>query len=115
MEWAVYYADGSTFTSEDGPPESAPRVGVQCVLQSDERVGYEVVCRTLPSPDGFWIWQHGRWWDSDTPGFWDYLMHSQEACVVLFGRWLPDEEYEAIVHKAIALGKSAWKKHERRR
>ena len=111
MEWAVYYADGSTFTSEDGPPESAPRVGVQCVLQSDERTGHDV----LRSSVGRWYWRFGRWWDTDLDG--SLLYRSTNVghwCLELFGEWLPDERYEAIVAEAQALGKSAWKKHEQR-
>lgn len=30
--WCVFYADGSTFSSEDGSWASAPAFGVQCVV-----------------------------------------------------------------------------------
>lgn len=34
--WRIYYADGSTFTSEDGTWAEAPPFGVQCVVYYHE-------------------------------------------------------------------------------
>ena len=35
LRWIVYYQDGSTFSSEDGSPEKAPRDYVQVVMQDE--------------------------------------------------------------------------------
>jgi len=44
--WRVYYADGSTFTSEDGSMAEAPLFGVQCVVYY-----HDPPYKTLSSPD----------------------------------------------------------------
>jgi hypothetical protein len=33
--WAIYYADGSVFGSDDGVWEDAPQDGVVCIVRSD--------------------------------------------------------------------------------
>ena len=109
MSWTVRYADGSRFDHDGLPPPDMIRCGVQVVVQDDERVGREI----LRSSDGFWYWKGGRWYETDTMGMWDYLFHHDGPLFLLFGRWIPDAEYEAIVGEEVAA-KSAWKKHERR-
>ena len=37
--WRIYYADGSTFSNEDGPWVDAPADGVVCVNFADEDYG----------------------------------------------------------------------------
>lgn len=34
-EWCIYYDDGSTFDSNDGPFEAAPSDGVICIIRRD--------------------------------------------------------------------------------
>jgi hypothetical protein len=43
MDWKVYYADGSTFSDEDGPWEEAPADGVACVVVRDDDYGRYVL------------------------------------------------------------------------
>ena len=39
MDWKIYYADGSTFSDEDGDWNGAPADGVCCVVVRDEDYG----------------------------------------------------------------------------
>lgn len=41
MIWCIYYDDGSTFSDEDGPFDSAPSDGVICIVRRDgERIEF---------------------------------------------------------------------------
>lgn len=42
IRWIIYYTDGSDYSHEDGPPESAPGSGVAAVVQEDDVVGAEI-------------------------------------------------------------------------
>ena len=121
MRWVILYADDSTFSSEDGEPHEAPRMGVQRIYFSDERVGVGVE----GSPIGRWGWKtdaddaNGRWFGfDDHGGFLDYLMTYPRPCVSLFGRTLHPHEWEAVVAKdarrILGEPKSAWRERERR-
>ena len=39
--WRIFYADGSTYSDEDGPVENAPGAGVEVVLQRSRAAGVE--------------------------------------------------------------------------
>lgn len=110
--WRVYYADDSVFTSDEGEPHEAPRHGVQFVAIQDPEVGWQ----GEQSPEGYWIWRNGRWFGTDTMGFWDYLYHHRGPCVCLFGRTLTRPRYRTLLKRATKdLGeKSAWAKREDR-
>lgn len=93
--WTVFYADGSTFSNEDGPPEDAPCTGVLavCYFNIDNRreIG--------ASKDYYWydetpIYQDiksGSWFAGDVTGFYQYMFRPGKK-IVKFG---------AIVHDMI--------------
>jgi len=114
MSWEIVYVDGSVFTSRDGNPEDAPRLGVHAVLQDDPTHG----CLILTSSDGRWYWRYGRWWASDIPGITLYLATSVGSWnLVLFGEWIPDErllDIQRIARGRAANWKSSWRPDERR-
>lgn len=113
MRWVIKYADGSTFSSEDGAPHEAPRWGVMRVYREDERVGvaYE------PSPVGYWIWRENWMGLMTESGLWDYLGNHPEPCVVLMGRTLPEADWEAFIKEEAefitGILKSGWRSRER--
>lgn len=117
IEWLLKYADGSEFSNLDGEPWEAPRWGVQFVYYLDDVVGVA----TEQSPIGFWGWLGDRWvgfWDH--MGFWDYLgNHKRSPVIPLFGRTLPDEEWERRTQEEaewkMGVDKSAWRPRERRK
>ena len=93
LEWKIYYGDGSTFSSEDGPPDDAPTLDVQVVAQRDETVGTKLV----PSKDFYW-WRDGRWYGGDLFGLFDHLV--RHGGCVKFGRYISDERYHAAMRRA---------------
>ncbi|MHA2066384.1 MAG: hypothetical protein ACXABY_18590 [Candidatus Thorarchaeota archaeon] len=38
MRWKIYYDDGTTFSNEEGTPESAPLDGVLCIVEKQDQV-----------------------------------------------------------------------------
>lgn len=94
VSWRIYYDDGTTFDSDDGPPHLAPKRGVQAIVRDDPQTGFMV----LEGHDHYW-WEHDQWVGGDKYGFFDYLSRSGRK-VVLFGRSIRREEYERIVNEA---------------
>ena len=110
--WLILYDDESTFSNLDGAPYEAPRTGVQMVFRRDERAGVAVE----DSPHGYWVWD-GVWLGVDPAGFWDHLFHHPTPPLVIFGRYVRDEEWEGRIQERIRqemnTHKSAWRKRER--
>ena len=116
-DWAVVYADLSVYTSDDGPPESAPPDGVQCIGLSDPEVGYEVHEGT-----SYYVWREGiGWQEMDERDFVQYRMSVREPILFLFGFAAPRKMWAAAWDKLRELEeagvlppKSAYRKTERR-
>ena len=71
MRWKVYYGDGSTFSSDQGSPLSAPTHNVQIILEATEKEG---VIR-LSGKDYYWFDQDlDQWCAGDFMGMVDYAM-----------------------------------------
>jgi hypothetical protein len=106
MNWAIYYTDGSIFSSEDGAPHEAPRTGVQvivtdgsgdpCIISNAQYYYFE--------PDRC---DHG-WFHAD---YWDVALHLQRAKypLILFGEVTFKENFTKIEQKALSDVKN--KKH----
>jgi hypothetical protein len=93
VDWLILYHDGSTFSSEDGGPEEAPRTGVMDVYYCSEETGVSVE----HSNDGIWIWRDGLWMGTDNFGWHDYLFNQPGWLVMLFGRTLRDVDWQSKV------------------
>lgn len=108
MRWAIYYGDGSRFSSEDGPPERAPPWNVAGVVQPSDRVG-RIIVAPFQGKDYF-VWREGEWYVCDFAGLMDSLAHFA-GCVVRFGRTLPDDVwarvYQAMLDDPMFRPKSA--------
>lgn len=96
MAWRIYYADGSSFDSDDGAPEDAPTTGVLCIKQSNQMSGW-----ILLSQGDYYLWHDEVWWGADAPGFYQY-MFKPGAKVVKFGETVPDETWNEIAGAAAA-------------
>jgi hypothetical protein len=108
MRWRVYYGDGSTFSDEDGTIEMTPALNVQAIVQSDpdpHGTGRHVIHgggqRPNRVPIDYYWWDPGRgmWVGGDLFGLWDYLTRPGWR-KVLFGRTIPDQDYQAIIVRA---------------
>ena len=97
MKWIVWYADGSSKTSEEAAPHEIPRWGVICIAVPSPDHGRIIWC----SKDYFW-WVDTTWINGDFTGLLDYLTNRPGAeKVVLIGRGLNADRYHAICKLAI--------------
>mgnify|MGYP001822894045 CR=1 FL=1 len=113
-KFKIWYDDGSTYS--DGPPELAPKRGVQVIAQSDKDCG-----RTICRSDDFYVYQEydGVWsfQGVDQFGLYDYLIEPGYK-LVLFGRTIGNDEYRSILQCAVndpdLPAKTSWQADERR-
>jgi hypothetical protein len=95
ITWRIYYADGSTFDSDQGLPEQAPPTGVICIKQCNQMHGW-----TITAMKDFYLLHDDAWWGADAPGFWQHMFRPG-AKVVLFGVSVPDELFHKIMSVAL--------------
>lgn len=113
MQWKIYYSDG-TYSSEDGPPELAPKRDVQTIAVADDTVG-----RRIERGNDYYIYDksRGTWRGVDQFGLFDYLILPGSK-IVLFGRTLSDDDYRAVwkraAHDLDLPAKSAFHPDERK-
>jgi hypothetical protein len=97
--YRIYYADGSTYEGEDGPPTGDRARHVQAILQDDRYVGVHGL--TQSSAYG---WRDGEWIGLDWFDVWDFLLDSG---IIVFGSTVRREEYKAIMDRVNA-DKHGW-------
>ncbi|NIQ01597.1 MAG: hypothetical protein GWM98_15430 [Nitrospinaceae bacterium] len=98
MDWRIYYGDGGTFSSDDGPPWEAPPHNVMAVAQKDARLGRAVYNQ--------WDWyfysdEIGGWYGADLFGIIDQVMHNcNRIRAVIQGRVTTSERFTKILDQA---------------
>lgn len=97
LRWRIYYGDGETFSSDDGSPYDAPRLNVQAIVGPSRSTGRYILSRK----DAYW-WdiECDRWFGGDRHGEWDYMLHLGPR-VVIYGRFIGDDEYNACIVAAL--------------
>ena len=95
MLWRIYYDDGTTFSSADGPAEESPALGVQAIVQPDSEVG-----RTVDAKREYYWWIDDRWDGGDIFGLFDYLARPGVK-VVRFGRSMTNAGFRAVYQAAV--------------
>jgi hypothetical protein len=96
MDWIVYYDDGSSFTSDDGPPEAAPRDGVQVVSGRHAYIG-----KLIWHSSDYYCWQDDEWVPRNIVGLHDYLRQPGSEKIVLQGRGVAYHRFVAVYNKAV--------------
>jgi hypothetical protein len=92
--WKVYYDDGTTFDSDQGPPEAAPRFGIMAIKQGPKH-------GSVFSRD-FFIYRtdYGCWIEVDHDGLIDHLLHGIEhITAVCLGRMVPTATWKAAMKR----------------
>ena len=93
MQWAIYYADGSVYTSEDGPPFDGPGYGVLVIWQE----GHDLLFNK-----DFYLWHRGFkcWLETDLVGLVDYLVIAAPLIeAVKVGRVVPRDAFKAVMRR----------------
>ncbi len=95
VQWVCWYSDGSNFSSEDGPPEKAPRAGVLVVVQVDERLGF------IPWFGwDYYCWENGGWIPHSVDGLTHYLDTCYPA-IRLRGYFVRDGHFQDVFAQAV--------------
>ncbi len=94
-DWVIWYHDGNSFSSDDGPPQQAWRDGVQVVAVADRIYG-----RLLWHGFDAYCWQDGTWVPHSQTGIEQYHRFWDNG-VVLNGFAISDEAFRAIFMRAI--------------
>lgn len=94
--WRVYYADGSTFDSEQGEPHEAPPLGFICAVGYDESGsryimhGWDHYC---------WDLETRQWWGMDMCGLFDRLIRNL-VYAYKQGRTVTKTDFQRIMQAA---------------
>jgi hypothetical protein len=86
-EWVIWYDDGSSYSSLDGPAADAPRLGTEAIAMLDPDTGRSIDW----GRDWYWLTDAG-WTSGDQMGVLDFLMC--KGLVRLTHRTLPWERLE---------------------
>lgn len=97
--WRIYYADGFTFSNQDGAPEDAPGLGVIVIVITHDDPREQAY---LQHQADYYIWAEGKWWACDLFRLWQYwfVQKYDHVKVSLAGETVRNELYEQIVKAA---------------
>ena len=96
-DWIIFYDNGQSFSSLDGPPCEAPRDYVQCISVAHISCGNY----TLAEQNYYcWHFEEDEWVPHDQNGLFQYLRAPGDRKVVLCGYWINRERYAAIRSEA---------------
>lgn len=108
VEWRIYYADGTTFDSQQGRPQDAPWYGVVVILMYDEDFNGRGVLSDDPlscrENDYYWwhvedaMWYGGK----DTDALILFAMFPDRVHSLKHGQTLKNTLYRSIVERAKA-------------
>ena len=101
LRWCIFYADGSTFSFEDGLPEAAPYVGVIAIVCDVEDHGVQIHHQA----DFYWR-RENTWQAGDIHGLVDQSARFG-ATWVKQGQTVHPVEYAEIIGAAATL-KEEW-------
>jgi hypothetical protein len=93
MDWKIYYADGSTYSDDDGSPETAPPDGIEVIVQTDPRVG-----RSIIDGKDWYVFDGCKWVGMDDDGMKAWF---RQQGLVKQGLTLSRPRYDEILHAAL--------------
>lgn len=105
MAWRIWYADGSTYGSDDGPPERAPGYGVQAFAQPDRTPGVGNVGYLVLAGYDWYFWRldsHEWAGVAGDPAIFDLILHREPITGICAGRAMPRARYHEILAAAQA-------------
>lgn len=98
--WIIYYDDESTFSSDDGPPDKAPKEGVQVISNAHQATG-----KLLWHSAEAYCWHvEGEWVPHSEIGLRRYLTMSEqgkEPGIYILGYTIPYFRFQKIYTAAV--------------
>ena len=95
--WTLFYADGNTFSSEDGTPDQAPSYGLLIVAQLLNGR------RELLFNQNFYFHVGGEWFGMDEYGVRERLRERLPVQAMIQGRYVSIRDYSAA-HRVATHG-----------
>lgn len=104
-KWCIWYADGSTITSNDCAPQEVPGFGVQAIAQPDRRLGVGNVGYTVLAGTDWYYWhiEAGEWLTAENDrSLLDLRRLRRPITAESSGERIPRARYDAILAEAAA-------------
>lgn len=101
VDWKVFYADGSTYSSKDGPPEKAPKDYAEVVMQYEPFRDRRDIISGAGTTYQYYCWHGDRWIIHDDSGLEQYNALFKDKAIVLRGFYIEDEKFWAIHQQAV--------------
>jgi hypothetical protein len=100
MSWEIFYADGTSISSENATPFSIEhREDVQVIIQESEGHPW----RTLTGCD-YYVWDDrgagAKWWRVNDRSGLDWYFRQPGSKCVLYGTWIEKEDFGRIFEQA---------------
>ena len=89
LRWVIWYDDGSTYSSDDGAPETAPLDGIQGIREWDDE---GTTARYLARD--YYEWTGDGWRCGDLSDLEKWLRHDRPQ--LKYGRWAPHGVWRRI-------------------
>jgi len=99
VQWRIYYADGSTFDSDQGAPDDAPGYGALLILQLSEGGRSR---DTVYGADFYLFTEAGVWIMADKMSVVDMMVNRVPFSGFLAGRWVHTDDYWEVTKAAYA-------------
>lgn len=110
MGWMLWYADGSTVSSEDCAPADVPGYGVEVIAQPDRTPGTGNVGYLVLAGYDWYYWRtDSKEWAGaagDT-SIWDLILHREPIVGICQGRRVQPELYQGFLDEAQAWADAA--------
>lgn len=101
IRWIIFYADGSTFSWEDGPPEKAPRDYVEVIMQDEPFRNRRDLISGAGTTYQYYCWHGDRWIIHDESGLEQYKSLFKDNPIILRGFYIEDEHFWGIHDRAL--------------
>lgn len=97
FKWKIYYGDGTVY-DQNQSPYHAPAVNVQAIALASKDHGYTIFSLV----DYYWYEADAdTWLGGDQIGYFDYMTR-KGVKQVLFGRYITDENFQAIINRIVS-------------
>ena len=101
VDWKVFYADNTTFSSKDGPPEKAPKDYVEVVMQYEPFRDRRDIISGAGTTYQYYCWHGDRWIIHDDSGLEQYNALFKDKAIVLRGFYIEDEKFWNLHQAAV--------------
>lgn len=105
MAWCIWYADKTTFSSEDGSAADAPGIAVVVIAQDSGSPGrrYTVQSQGYQTVHGYdwYIYVDDTWFATNLMGLCQFIAEPGPK-IIKMGRWVHPDVFAELMGEAVA-------------